>query len=527
MSDQVIIFDTTLRDGEQALQASLSVKEKLQIALALERMGVDVMEVGFPVSSPGDFESVQTIARQVKNSRVCALARCVDKDIDVAAEALNVAEAFRIHTFLATSTLHVEEKLKRSFDDVVEMAARSIKRARNYTDDVEFSCEDAGRTPIDNLCRIVEAAINAGATTINIPDTVGYTVPKQFSGIIETLFQRVPNIDKAIISVHCHDDLGMSVANSISAVQAGARQVEGTINGLGERAGNCALEEVIMAIKVRQNLLNVHTNINHQEIYRTSQLISQLCNMPIPGNKAVVGSNAFSHSSGIHQDGVLKNRGTYEIMTPESIGLSQIQLNLTSRSGRAAVKHRMECMGYSENEYDLDDLYTNFLKLADKKGQVFDYDLEALVFFSKQQEEHDHFALDYFSVQSGSSITATASVKLKCGDDIQTEAATGNGPVDAVYQAINRITGYPVSIINYQLSSKGQGENALGQVDIVAEYNGRRFHGVGLATDIVESSALALVHVINSIWRANQVEAEKQRLSGHAPAESHVNEYTV
>ena len=527
MSDQVIIFDTTLRDGEQALQASLSVREKLQIALALERMKIDVMEVGFPVSSPGDFESVQTIARQIKDSRVCALARCVDKDIDVAAEALKVAEAFRIHVFLATSTLHVESKLKRTFDEVIEMATRSVKRARNYSDDVEFSCEDAGRTPIDNLCRIVESAIKAGATTINIPDTVGYTVPKQFSGIIETLYQRVPNIDKAIISVHCHDDLGMSVANSISAIQAGARQVEGTINGLGERAGNCALEEVIMAIKVRQNLLNVHTNINHQELYRTSQLVSQLCNMPIPGNKAVVGSNAFSHSSGIHQDGVLKNRETYEIMTPESIGLSQIQLNLTSRSGRAAVKHRMESMGYSEKEYNLDELYENFLKLADKKGQVFDYDLEALVFISKQQEDHDHFSLDYFSVQSGTSVMATASVRLKCGDEIKSEAATGNGPVDAVYQAINRITGYPITIIKYQLSSKGQGENALGQVDIVAEYESRRFHGVGLATDIVESSAMALVHVINNIWRARRVEAEKQRLSGHAVNNEDIKSYTV
>lgn len=513
MSQQVIIFDTTLRDGEQALQASLSVREKLQIALALERMGVDVMEVGFPVSSPGDFESVQTIARQIKNSRVCALARCVDKDIDVAAEALKVAEAFRIHTFLATSTLHIESKLKRSFEDILEMGIRAVKRARNYTDDVEFSCEDAGRTPIDNLCRIVEAAINAGATTINIPDTVGYTVPKQFSGIIESLYQRVPNIDKAIISVHCHDDLGMSVANSISAIQAGARQVEGTINGLGERAGNCALEEVIMAIKVRQDLLNVHTNINHQEIYRTSQLISQLCNMPIPANKAVVGANAFSHSSGIHQDGVLKNRETYEIMTPESIGLSQVQLNLTSRSGRAAVKHRMEEMGYSEADYNLTELYESFLKLADKKGQVFDYDLEALVFISKQQEEHDHFSLDYFSVQSGSSVMATASVRLNCGDEVKSEAATGNGPVDAVYQAINRIAGIPVSMVKYQLSAKGHGENALGQVDIVAEYNGRRFHGVGLATDIVESSAMALIHVLNHIWRARQVEEQKQRLS--------------
>ncbi|MDR0805685.1 MAG: 2-isopropylmalate synthase [Enterobacteriaceae bacterium] len=513
MSQQVIIFDTTLRDGEQALQASLSVKEKMQIALALERMGIDVMEVGFPISSPGDFESVQSIARQIKSSRVCALARCVDKDIDVAAEALRVAEAFRIHVFLATSTLHIESKLKRSFEDIMEMAVRSVKRARNYTDDVEFSCEDAGRTPIDNLCRIVESAINAGATTINIPDTVGYTVPRQFGGIIETLYQRVPNIDKAILSVHCHDDLGMSVANSITAVQAGARQVEGTINGIGERAGNCALEEVIMAIKVRHDILGVHTNINHQEIYRTSQLVSQICNMPVPANKAVVGSNAYAHSSGIHQDGVLKNRETYEIMTPESVGFNQVQLNLTSRSGRAAVKHRMEAMGYTENDYSLDELYSAFLKLADKKGQVFDYDLEALVFISKQQEEQEHFSLDYFSVQSGTNLMATASVRLACGDEINSEAATGNGPVDAVYQAINRIAGYPISIVKYQLTAKGQGKDALGQVDIVAEYEGRRFHGVGLATDIVESSAEALIHVLNHIWRAQQVEQQKQRLA--------------
>lgn len=437
----------------------------------------------------------------------------MDKDIDVAAEALRVAEAFRIHVFLATSTLHVESKLKRSFEDVMEMAVRSVKRARNYSDDVEFSCEDAGRTPIDNLCRIVEAAIGAGATTINIPDTVGYTVPRQFGGIIESLYQRVPNIDKAIISVHCHDDLGMSVANSITAVQAGARQIEGAMNGIGERAGNCALEEVIMAIKVRQDILGVHTNINHQEIYRTSQLVSQLCNMPVPGNKAVVGSNAYAHSSGIHQDGVLKNRQTYEIMTPESIGYSQVQLNLTSRSGRAAVKHRMESMGYSENDYSLDELYANFLKLADKKGQVFDYDLEALVFISKQQEEQDRFSLDYFSVQSGTNLMATATVRLICDGEVKSEAATGNGPVDAVYQAINRIAEYPISIVKYQLTAKVQGKDALGQVDIVAEYEGRRFHGMGLATDIVESSALALVHVLNHVWRAQQVEAQKQKLA--------------
>ncbi|MDT1010805.1 MAG: 2-isopropylmalate synthase [Plesiomonas shigelloides] len=512
MSNQVIIFDTTLRDGEQALRASLSVKEKLQIAYALERLGVDVMEVGFPVSSPGDFESVQTIARHIKHSRVCALARAVDKDIDVAAEALKVAEAFRIHTFIATSTLHIESKLRRSFDDVLAMAVHAVTRARRYTDDVEFSCEDAGRTPIDNLCRVVEAAIKAGARTINIPDTVGYTIPSQFGGIIDTLFNRVPNIDQAVISVHCHNDLGLSVANSIAAVQAGARQIECTVNGIGERAGNCSLEEIAMIIRTRADLLNVHTNIHHQDIYRTSQLVSQLCNMPIQPNKAIVGANAFAHSSGIHQDGVLKNKSTYEIITPESIGLNQNQLNLTSRSGRAAVKHRMDAMGYSEGSYDLDSLYAAFLKLADKKGQVFDYDLEALAFINMQQEDPEHFRLDYLSVQSGGSVMATASVRLRCGEEAVSEAATGNGPVDAVYQCITRLTGYEIQIVNYQLSAKGQGKDALGQVDIVADYQGRRFHGVGLATDIIESSAQALVHVLNAIHRAGRVSEEKQRI---------------
>lgn len=515
MSQQVIIFDTTLRDGEQALQASLSVKEKLQIALALERMGINVIEVGFPISSPGDFESVQTIARQIKNSIVCGLARCVDKDIDVAAEALRVAELFRIHVFIATSTLHIESKLKKNFDQVVNMAVHSVKYARRYTSDVEFSCEDAGRTPIDHLCSIVEAAINAGACTINIPDTVGYTTPHQFGSIITSLYNRVHNIDKAIISVHCHDDLGMAVGNSIASVQAGARQVEGTLNGIGERAGNTALEEVIMAIKVRQDLLGVHTTIHHQEIYRTSQVVSQLCNMPIPANKAVVGANAFAHSSGIHQDGVLKNRKNYEIMTPETIGLKEVQLNLTSRSGRAAVKHRMQEMGYQESDYSLEELYHSFLTLADKKGKVFDDDLEALAFLHNIQEQEEYFKLSYFSVQSSTADIAIASVKLACGKQIHAEAATGNGPVDALYKALNRIVDLPIHLQKYQLTAKGHGRDALGQVDIVVEYKGRRFHGIGMATDIIESSAQAMVHALNSIWCAKQVDTSLQRMKQH------------
>ncbi|MEZ7863026.1 MAG: 2-isopropylmalate synthase [Aeromonadaceae bacterium] len=520
MSDRVIIFDTTLRDGEQALAASLTVKEKLQIALALERLGVDVMEVGFPISSPGDFESVQTIARHIKNSRVCALSRALEKDIFAAAEALKVADQFRIHTFLATSTIHVENKLRKSFEDVLEMGANAVKYARKFTDDVEFSCEDAGRTPIDNLCRMVEAAIKAGATTVNIPDTVGYTVPSEFGGIIQTLFNRVPNIDKAIISVHCHDDLGLSVANSIAAVQMGARQVEGTLNGIGERAGNCSLEEIAMILKTRADILGVHTNLKHQEIHRTSQLVSRLCNMPIQPNKAIVGANAFSHSSGIHQDGVLKAKNTYEIITPESIGLNQNTLNMTSRSGRHVIKHRMELMGYAEGSYNLDELYTSFLKLADKKGQVFDYDLEALLFFSQIQEEPEQFKLDYLSVLSGGSVMATASVRMKVGGEMVCEAATGNGPVDAVYQCINRITGYDLRIDKYELKSKGEGKDALGQVDIVAEYEGRKFHGMGLATDIVESSAQALVHVMNNIHRACQVAEKKEQISQKSKLET-------
>ncbi|PSU20137.1 2-isopropylmalate synthase [Photobacterium phosphoreum] len=512
MNNQVIIFDTTLRDGEQALSASLTVKEKLQIAYALERLGVDVIEAGFPVSSPGDFESVQTIAKHIKQSRICALARAVEKDIDVAAESLKAAEAFRIHTFISTSTVHVQDKLRRSYDDVIAMGIAAVKRARKYTDDVEFSCEDAGRTPIDNLCRMVEAAINAGANTINIPDTVGYTLPSEFGSIITQLFNRVPNIDKAVISVHCHDDLGMSVANSMAAIQAGARQVEGTINGLGERAGNCALEEIAMIIKTRQSLLGVHTNLKHDEIHRTSKMVSQLCNMPIQANKAIVGSNAFSHSSGIHQDGMLKNKNTYEIMTPTSIGLKNQALNLTSRSGRAAVKSHMDTLGYTEHEYDLDKLYADFLKLADRKGQVFDYDLEALMHFANLRDEDDFFKINYLSVQSGS-VMATTSIKLQCGEEEKCEAAVGNGPVDALYQCIYRLTGYEIVLDKFDLTAKGEGEDGLGQADIIANYKGRKYHGTGLATDIVEASGQALIHVINSIHRADQIATIKQQNS--------------
>jgi 2-isopropylmalate synthase len=395
---------------------------------------------------------------------------------------------------------------------VVEMAVKAIKHAGRYTDDIEFSCEDAGRTPIDYLCRMVEAAIKAGATTVNIPDTVGYTTPTEFGGIIGNLFNRVPNIDKAIISVHCHNDLGLAVANSLVAVEQGARQVECTINGIGERAGNCSLEEIAMILQTRQAMLGLTTNIQSQEISRTSKLVSQLCNMPVQANKAIVGANAFSHSSGIHQDGVLKAQNTYEIMTPESVGINKNVLNLTSRSGRHVIKHRLEELGYKEQDYDLDTLYSDFVKLADKKGQVFDYDLEALLFFDKQKPADEHYKLLYLQASSGKEIIPSATVKIQLGEQQVTESAVGNGPVDAAYNAIIKVLGHDrLEIVDFKLDSKGEGADALAQVSVIVEYNGRRFNGIGLATDIVEAGVKALIHVLNNTYLADQIDHQKKQ----------------
>ncbi len=505
MNDKVIIFDTTLRDGEQALTASLSVNEKIQIAQAIERLGVDIIEAGFPVSSPGDFHSVQEIARTVKNSIVCGLSRAVEADIKACADSMSVADQFRIHTFISTSDVHVQQKLRKDFSDVEAMAIHAIKYARQFTNDVEFSCEDAGRTPIDNLCRMVENAIKAGATTINIPDTVGYTLPNEFGGIITQLFNRVPNIDQAVISVHCHNDLGLAVANSIAAVQAGARQIECTVNGIGERAGNCSLEEVAMIMQTRQDLLNVRTDIRHQEIARTSKLVSHLCNMPIQPNKAIVGSNAFSHSSGIHQDGMLKASNTYEIMTPESVGISKTKLNLTSRSGRHVIKHRMGTLGYNEDDFDLEELYQDFLKLADKKGQVFDDDLEALLFNIQQHDSVEHYKMQSMTVQSGSDDFSTAEVTMSVGDKTQTQSAQGNGPVDALYNAIQKVIDEDISVADYKISNKGAGQDGLGVANLVVKWQERNFHGYGIDTDVIEASGQAFVSTLNAIQRAKHI----------------------
>ena len=510
--DKLHIFDTTLRDGEQVPGCQLNTIEKVEVAKALEALGVDVIEAGFPVSSPGDFRSVQMIAKEVKNSIVCGLSRALPGDIDACGQALSVAEQFRIHTFIATSEIHVGAKLRKSQDEIVDMAVAAVKHARQYTDDVEFSCEDAGRTHIDYLCRMVEAAISAGATTVNIPDTVGYTTPTEFGGIIQQLFNRVPNIDKATISVHCHNDLGLAVANSLAAVEQGARQVECTINGIGERAGNASLEEIAMILQTRKAMLGFETNINSTEISRTSKLVSQLCNMPVQANKAIVGANAFSHSSGIHQDGVLKAQNTYEIMTPESVGINKNNLNLTSRSGRHVIKHRLTELGYKTEDYDLEAVYDAFLKLADKKGQVYDYDLEALLFFDKQKHDQAHYQLLYLQANSGREIIPSATVKMKVGNEEITQSSIGNGPVDAAYKAIMEILGHEdLEVVDFKLDSKGEGADALAQVSVIATYKERRFHGIGLATDIVEAGVKALIFVLNNTYLADRIDQQKNQ----------------
>ncbi len=511
MDDKVWIFDTTLRDGEQALKASLTEDDKIQLAHAISRLNVDVMEVGFPVSSPADFRAVQRIATEVKGPVICGLARAVERDIEACGEALKAAERGRIHTFIATSPLHLEHKLRMSLDDATAMAVRSIKQARRYTDDVEFSCEDAGRTPHADLCRIVERAIDAGASTINLPDTVGYVTPDEYAAMIRHLINHVPNIDKARLSVHCHNDLGLAVANSIAAVQAGARQIECTVNGIGERAGNCSLEEVAMILKMRSDHLKLHTDIRSEEIYRASRQIAKICNMPVQPNKAIVGENAFAHSSGIHQDGVLKAQNTYEIMSPESVGVPNNQLNMTSRSGRHVIEHRLTELGYQKEDYDMDTLYQSFLALADQKGTVYDYDLEAMIYFNQISDKDEHFKLDYVNATSNSQSVASATIGLSVGGEARQEAATGNGPVEASFKAIERITGMAVEVIEYNLDATGQGASSLGQVDIIAKYDGRQYHGAGLAADIVEASVRAMIRVYNLIHRAEQVSNLKQQ----------------
>ncbi len=512
--EKILIFDTTLRDGEQALQKSLSVREKLLIAQQLARLNVDIIEAGFPVSSPGDFLSVETIAQEVKGPVICGLARAVPKDIKACVDSLKKAERSRIHIFLATSNIHIDKKLKKDRDTIIEMAVNAVKYGRQFSDDIEFSCEDTGRTSPDLLYSIVEKVIDAGATTVNLPDTVGYTIPSEFGHIIKNVFNNVPNIDKATISVHCHNDLGLAAANSLTAIQMGARQVECTVNGLGERAGNASLEEIVMALKVRNKIFDLTTNINTQEIAPTSRLVSSLCNVSIPYNKAIVGKNAFAHSSGVHQDGVLKDKSTYEIMTPETIGIKENNLNLTSRSGRHVLKYRLNALGYADNSYDIEKIYQRFINLADKKGQVYDDDIELLM-AEGAKENNDRFKLVYLNASSGSGIVPTATLKIKDSNNnkVIQEAATGSGPVDACYSAINRVAGISAKLTEYNISANPGGKMAIGAVNIITEHQGKKIHGTGFSTDIVEASALAYLNAINKIDRMMKVNKIKPILN--------------
>ena len=499
MSNKLIIFDTTLRDGEQSPGASMTKDEKVRIAKVLEKMQVDVIEAGFAIASVGDFEAIQAVANVVQDSVICSLARALDKDIDRAGEALKGANASRIHTFIATSDIHMKMKLQMTPNQVVEQAVRAVKRAKQYTDDVEFSPEDAGRSDEGFLCRIIEATIKAGATTINIPDTVGYNIPHQFGAIIKSLIERVPNSDKAVFSAHCHNDLGLAVANSLSAVLNGARQIECTINGLGERAGNTSLEELVMAVRTRQDIFDCDTDINTSHILSVSRLVSSVTGFIVQPNKAIVGVNAFAHEAGIHQDGVLKHRETYEIMRAEDVGWNTNQLVLGKHSGRNAFKARLAELGVEfDNEENLNDAFRRFKELADKKHEIFDEDLQALV-SATQTEIYKTIKLVSLKVCTQTNEKNTATVVLSINDKEQTATANTSGAVDATFSAIDSLAGIKINLQLYSVSNVTQGTDALGEVNVRLEYNGRIVNGQGVDTDIITASAKAYVHGLNKV----------------------------
>jgi len=502
MGERILIFDTTLRDGEQSPGYSMNTKEKLEMAKQLARLGVDVMEAGFPIASEDDFEAVKTIAQHVKGGPIIAgLARAKDVDIDRAWEALRHAERPRIHTFIATSEIHIKYKLKSTEEEVLAATVAAVKRAKRYTEDVEFSPEDAHRTDQDFLCRVVEAAITAGATTINIPDTVGYGIPWEFGQRIRDLMNRVPGIDKVVVSAHCHNDLGLAVANSLEAVRAGARQVECTINGIGERAGNASLEEIVMALRTRRDFLGYECRIRTEEIYRTSKLLQSITGISVQPNKAIVGANAFAHEAGIHQHGVLQKPLTYEIMTPESVGVPKSRLVLGKHSGRHAFKKRLEELGVDLAEDDLNKAFVRFKALCDRKKEVFDEDLLTLV-----EEEvmtvPETYTLEHLQFTSGTNIVPTATVRLRMQDELYQESGWGDGPVDAAYKAIDLITKIPGKLLEYQLRAVTGGKDAVGEVTVAVEMDGQRVVGRGTSTDVIEASVRAYLHAINKVVAA-------------------------
>lgn len=507
MSDKVAVFDTTLRDGEQAAGTRLGSREKLMIARQLAQLNVDVIEAGYPASSPEDFEAVQLIAREIDGPVICALSRAVPPDIEACGKALAKAKRPRIHTGIGASDIHITGKfqderygktLREKRAKILQMAVDAVKLARQHVDDVEFYAEDAGRADPPYLFKMVEAAIDAGATVVNIPDTTGYTVPEQYGCLIRSIRERVPNINRATISVHCHDDLGMAVANTLAGLLAGARQVEGTINGIGERAGNAALEEVIMALRTRGDYFKLHTDVNARELYRTSRLVSDMLGIQVAPNKAIIGGNAFSHSSGIHVDGFLKERETYEIIRPEDVGIGESRVVLTARTGRHGLRDRLHKLGYKLSQNELNQAYQRFLAVADKKQEVFDEDLIAIL-HDEVHELPETYQLEYLHIYSGTSAIPTATVRIRFKEESREGAAIGDGPVDAACKAIAQVTQTSANLLNYEIRAVTSGTEAMGEVTVQLEQEGRRVVGRGASTDVIEASARAYIHGLNKL----------------------------
>ncbi|MBN1456271.1 MAG: 2-isopropylmalate synthase [Sedimentisphaerales bacterium] len=518
-SEKVMIFDTTLRDGEQAAGSRLGVREKLEIARQLARLGVDIIEAGFPISSPKDFEAVQLLSREIHGPIICALSRAIIADIDACGKALAKAKKSRIHTGLGVSDIHIagkfsDDKYGKTLEEkkakAIEMAIAAVKHAKQYTDDVEFYTEDSGRAQPEYLFQILEAVIDAGATVLNIPDTTGYAIPYEFGVLIKNIKERVPNIDKATISVHCHDDLGMAVANSLAGVRNGARQVECTINGVGERAGNAAMEEVVMAIRTRKDFFDIDTNIESKHFYRTSRMVAEMLGFDVPPNKAVVGTNAFAHSSGIHVDGVLKKRETYEIMTPEDVGSPKSRVVLTARTGRHGVRHRLEELGYSLTAEELEHVYARFLDVADKKKEVFNEDLVAIITDEVRTIEHV-YDLEYLHVVCETAKQPTATVKIKTADGLAEATANGDGPVDAAYLAICNAIGLCPRIEKYSIRAVTEGKDAMGEATVRIRNDYGSFIGRGVSTDIIEASAKAYVDAINRMVTIENQDNQKTK----------------
>ncbi len=494
--EKVYVFDTTLRDGEQVPGCQLNTIEKIEVAKALEGLGVDIIEAGFPVSSPGDFNSVVEISKTIKEPVICGLTRAVKKDIEVAAQALQHAQRPRIHTGIGTSYYHINYKLNSTQEKILERAVEAVRYAKTFVEDVEFYAEDAGRTDNKYLAKVIEAVIDAGATVVNIPDTTGYTLPEEFGKKISFLKEHVGNIDKAIISTHCHNDLGMATANTISGVINGARQVEVTVNGIGERAGNTSLEEVVMILKSRKHL-NLYTDIKPKQIFRTSRLVSTLMRMPVQPNKAIVGRNAFAHSSGIHQDGVLKRRENYEIIDPKHVGINESSIVLTARSGRAALKHRVEKLGYKLTTEKLEHLYQKFLEIADKKKDINDEDLKVLV--GKEQRGPRNIELHSLQVTCGISAIPTATVAIQMLGECFQESAIGNGPIDAAFTAVKKIVKKKVRLEEFLIQAITRGSDDLGKVHVQVEHKGNTYYGFSANTDIVTASVEAYIDALAQI----------------------------